>query len=69
MGELTAVASAKRAVRGDLSDGAFTEGAEESSEEARGRVSMVKVGCFFWPSAGIASGQVFCCMMLRVLLR
>jgi hypothetical protein len=40
MGEWTAVASAKRAVRGDLSDGGFSDArvATESPEEARGRV-------------------------------
>ena len=38
MGELTAVASAKRAVRGDLSDGGFVqEPSEESEVDARGR--------------------------------
>ena len=39
MGEQTAVASAKRGVRGDFSDGTLSDGApaEESSEDARGR--------------------------------
>lgn len=42
MGEQTAVASAKRAVRGDFRDGAlFDDPLEESSDEARGRAAMV----------------------------
>ena len=55
MGELTAVASAKRAALGDLSDGARADGAVESSEDARGRVEIVIVGIFFWDS-DIVSG-------------
>jgi hypothetical protein len=43
MGERTAVASAKRGVRGDLSEGTLSDGAEESSEEARGREETVTV--------------------------
>lgn len=40
MGECTAVASAKRAARGDLSEGGLSEVrvATESPDEARGRV-------------------------------
>ena len=42
IGECTAVASAKRAVRGDLSDGGFSDArvATESPEDARGRVEI-----------------------------
>lgn len=47
MGEFTAVASAKRAVRGDFSDGALVEGAVESWEDDRGRETIVTL-LFFW---------------------
>jgi len=51
-GELTAVASAKRAVLGDFNEGALTESvvAVELFDEARGRVSIVKAGLFLWLS-------------------
>ena len=47
MGESIAVASAKRAALGDLRDGGLTEGAYESSDDARGRAVIVTVGAFF----------------------
>lgn len=49
MGELTAVASAKRAVRGDLSDGGLRDDrvATESSDDARGRAAILIDSCFF----------------------
>jgi hypothetical protein len=50
IGECTAVASAKRAVRGDLSDGGFSDErvATESPEDARGRVEItIWAGRFF----------------------
>lgn len=42
MGECTAVASAKRAARGDLNDGGLSEVrvATESPDDARGRVEI-----------------------------
>ena len=51
MGEFTAVASAKRAVRGDFSDGALVVEpvVVESSDEALGLVATVTCG-FFWLS-------------------
>ena len=58
MGEHTAVASAKRAVLGDFSDGTLVvDPFDESSDEARGRAAMVI--CFgrgFWWLSDIASG-------------
>jgi hypothetical protein len=49
MGELTAVASAKRAVRGDLRDGGLSDErvATESSDPARGRVAILISSGFF----------------------
>jgi len=49
MGELTAVASAKRAVRGDLSDGGLSDDrvATESSDDARVRAATLIDSCFF----------------------
>lgn len=51
IGELTAVASANFAVRGDLN-----EGANESSDDVLGRVVMVTVGTSF-SSAAIVENQ------------
>ena len=61
MGELTAVASAKRAVRGDLNDGGLREErvATESSDEARGRVAILIWSGFFWLS-DISSEDLSC---------
>lgn len=53
IGELTAVASANRAVLGDLRDGGLRDGANESSDEARGRVEIVTDGAFFRSPADI----------------
>jgi len=50
MGEFTVVASAKRAVRGDLNDGGLSDVrvATESPDEARGRVeTTICAGRFF----------------------
>ena len=59
MGELTAVASAKRGVLGDASDGGFSDPVEESLEGARGRVMVtVFTRGFSWLSdiaLGLAS--------------
>lgn len=61
MGEWTAVASAKRAVRGDLSDGGLSDArvATESPDEARGRVeTTISDGRFFSESDMVVRGFV-----------
>ena len=68
IGELTAVASAKRAVLGDFSDGGLLPRGGvvvllllllvESSDEARGRVATVTVGVLFSLSDIASEGEV-----------
>ena len=64
MGEFTAVASAKRAALGDFSDSDLeVDVVVESSDEARGRVSIVNVGLFLWLSDMSSDGM--CAVRLR----